>query len=469
MAGAVISRGLMLAASVLVARMLGKTIFGELGMIRSTVGMFGVFAGFGLGLTTIKHVAEFRQSDPDRAGRIIGLSGLFAMLTGGLMALGLFIFAPWLAEHTINAPHLVGVLRIGALILFINALNGAQTGALAGFEAFKTIAHVNIFVGLISFPILIGGAYFGGLTGAIWALSINLGVNWLLNHLALRKESRRHKVPFTFRDCSREWPVLWKFSLPAAINGTLVGPVRWTCFALLVSQPEGYGEMGIFAAALVFQVLLQSISLMINAPLLSMLSNAGSKTGDKLQTVNILSTWIVVAIPAVPLLCFPEIGEMLFGKNFQGHTFRVTFAVILYYTCIMSYRAGLRRILVSRGLLWWGFCNNLLWGIILLPTAFFLVKRGAVGLAASFAIAYVLVSIVFVPFYIRRVQVPKNLLISKEVGLVWLIITGLTVSSFWEIPIITRLIAMPLALFMIGWAFMRIWRRGTTHRGSIGG
>ena len=61
MAGAVISRGLMLAAWVLVARMLGKTGYGELGMIQSTVGMFGVFAGFGFGLTATKHVAEFYQ------------------------------------------------------------------------------------------------------------------------------------------------------------------------------------------------------------------------------------------------------------------------------------------------------------------------------------------------------------------------------------------------------------------------
>lgn len=105
MAGAVISRGLILCATIVVVRILGKTVFGELGMIRSTVGMFGVFAGFGLGLTATKHVAEFRQSDPERAGRIIGLSGFSALGTGGVMALALFFFAPWLAEHTINAPH----------------------------------------------------------------------------------------------------------------------------------------------------------------------------------------------------------------------------------------------------------------------------------------------------------------------------------------------------------------------------
>lgn len=98
-------------------------------MIQTTVGMFGVFAVLRLGMTATKYIAEYRQTDPERAGRIIGLSGLVAMATGGLMALGLLVFAPWIAEHTINAPHLTGVLRIGGLILFISALNGAQTGA----------------------------------------------------------------------------------------------------------------------------------------------------------------------------------------------------------------------------------------------------------------------------------------------------------------------------------------------------
>ena len=57
-AGTVISRGLMFVATVAVARILGKTAYGELGMIQSTVGMFSVFAGFGLGLTATKYVAE---------------------------------------------------------------------------------------------------------------------------------------------------------------------------------------------------------------------------------------------------------------------------------------------------------------------------------------------------------------------------------------------------------------------------
>jgi hypothetical protein len=46
LAGTFISRGLSLIASIIVARMLGKVGFGELGIIQSTMGMFGVFAGF---------------------------------------------------------------------------------------------------------------------------------------------------------------------------------------------------------------------------------------------------------------------------------------------------------------------------------------------------------------------------------------------------------------------------------------
>ncbi|QTA79204.1 Polysaccharide biosynthesis protein [Desulfonema limicola] len=90
LSGALISRGLGLLASILVARILGKTGFGELGIIQSTVGMFGVFAGFGMGLTATKHVAEFRYKNPEKAGRIIILSALLTVIFSGIMALLLF-------------------------------------------------------------------------------------------------------------------------------------------------------------------------------------------------------------------------------------------------------------------------------------------------------------------------------------------------------------------------------------------
>ena len=467
MAGSVISRGLMLLATILVARMLGKTVYGELGMLQSTIGMFGVFAGFGLGVTATKHVAEFRQSDPQRAGRIIGLSGLLAMGIGGLLALGLLIFAPWLADNTINAPHLAGVLRVGALILFINALNGAQTGALSGFESFKTIAYVNLFIGLISFPILVCGAYFGGLTGSVWALVINLCFNWLLNHLALRKEAGFYRVPLTFKNCHLEMPILWSFALPAVLSGVVVGPANWVCRALLANNPNGYDEMGILTAALVFDGLLIFICNMLSAPLLSILSNLGVNISHKFSTMNILSTWLLGVIVAVPLLCFPEIAQLVFGSDFATRNFKVTFTLVVFCTSIVTFKTGLTSTMIANNIIWFGFFSNALWAIILMGSAIFLVRWGAPGLAVSLTIAYILQTLIVLPILFVRKLIPTGTLFSIESFVILFIQLALVFLNIVGVSLWFRSVIFLPSIVIVGIAFIRIAKGTATKQSTL--
>jgi len=394
-AGAVISQGLILAASVLVARILGKTGYGELGIVQSTVGMFGAFAGFGLGLTATKYVAEFRRRDPDRAGRIVSFSWLVAVVAGGLMALSLFVFASWLAEHTLNAPHLASVLRVGALILFINALNGAQTGALAGFEAFRTIAYVNLFVGLISFPVLISGAYFGGLTGSVWALAVNLGVNWVLNHLALRKEARRYGVPLTFHSCGREVSVLWRFSVPAMLAGCMVGPVNWICGALLVNQPDGFGEMGILSAANQWYTILLFLPSVIGQVVLPVLSERlGQKETGQSRRLLLLAMKMnaLLVLPVVIIASLASLHIMsLYGEDFiSGWS---TLIVVLMTAGITTIQNPVGQIITASGRMWIGFAMNLGWALVFVAGTWVLIAHGSLGLASARMVAYILHSL----------------------------------------------------------------------------
>jgi len=396
----------MLVASIVVARILGQTGYGELAMIQSTVGMFGVVSGFGLGLTATKHVAEFRRSDPARAGRIIGLSRLVAIVTGGVMALGLFIFAPWLAGQTINAPHLQGVLRIGSLILLINALNGAQTGALAGFEAFKTIAYVNVFVGLISFPILAGGAYFGGLTGTVWALAINLGVNWFLNYLALQKETRRYRISFSFTNCFSELSVLWKFSLPSVLSGAMVAPVNWICNAMLVNQPAGYGEMGIFNAANQWKIAILFIPGMVGKialPMLSSLSGQNERSKYlKVLKYNVLINGGITLLLAIGVALFSHRIMQFYGPGFEKGMWLL---VCLSLTAVLvAVNTVVGEAIASKGKMWVGFIFNALWASVILCAASILISRGygALGLAYAILIAYIFHTI-WQCFYISKI------------------------------------------------------------------
>jgi O-antigen/teichoic acid export membrane protein len=400
--GSLISRGLMLTASVMLARLMGREVYGEFGMIRSTLNTFLTFAGFGLGVTATKHVAEFRRRDPDRAGRIIVISELFALGTGLLVSLGLCIFAPWVASHTINAPQLTEELRISAVVLLLNGLNGAQTGALAGFEAFKAIAQINFLVGILSFPTLIFGAYYGGLRGCIYALCVNISINWILNHLALRKEAKQHHIRFSAKGCMREWPILWKFSLPVTLSGILVCPVLWTCNAILVKQPGGYGQMGMYDAANQWQgalLFIPSVVGQIALPLLASLTCDNDQ--DKYRQIlkyNIIINVCAAFLVALPIAGFAPAIMRTYGNKFvEGAR---ALSLLSMSTVLISLNNVVGQAIVSKGLMWIGLLFNVIWACSILTLSWLLVHKGygVTGLAMANFISYSVHSLVQVTY-----------------------------------------------------------------------
>ncbi len=390
LSGAVISRVLALAASILVARMLGKEEFGKLGIVQSTVGMFQVFAGFGLGLTATKYVAEFRDSDPAKTGRIIGLSAMVSLGTGLLMLLLLILFAPWLSAHTLAAPTLVGPLQLSALMLLLGALNGAQTGALAGFEEFRTIARINLLAGLANFPLIVTGVYLAGLRGAIVALVVSMGVNWTLNHFALRSALQRAGVPVSFSGAGRELKVLWRFSTPAVLAGVMVGPVTWICNAMLVNQPNGYGEMGAFNAANQWRGAILFLPGVVEAIILPVLSNLRGE-GDRLRYRKVLlyNIWFNGALTlsfAIVISLFAPFIMASYGNGFRSN-YRVL--VLLSFSAVLTATIGvIGQAIASEDRMWWGMLLNLLWGCTMICASWLFVAHGAIGLAFAILISY---------------------------------------------------------------------------------
>jgi O-antigen/teichoic acid export membrane protein len=368
-----------------VARLLGTRVFGEFGIVRSTVGMFGVFAGFGLSLTATKYVAEFRQSDPARAGRIIGLSGLFALASGGLMAAATYVFAPWLAARVLSAPHLSGALRVGSLIMFLNALNGAQTGALAGFEAFRTIACVNLLSGVASFPMLVCGTYVGGLHGAVWALAVNLGLNWLLNHVALRREARRYGIALSYKRCVRERDVLWRFSLPAFLNGTVDRPIYWVCAAMLVNQPDGYSQMGVYSVGLQWEGLLLFLPSVLGSVIIPVLSERLGQNDTRRSARTLVfaiksNLLLVLPLALVASILSPYIMG-LYGEGFRNGW--PTLILLLLSAAVLAPQQSVWSLIAASENMWLGFAMNVAWAFAIVAGTMLLRTHGSVGVATA--------------------------------------------------------------------------------------
>jgi O-antigen/teichoic acid export membrane protein len=226
--------------------------------------------------------------------------------------------------------------------------------------------------------------------------------------------------------------------------------------AMLVNQPGGYAEMGIYNAALVFQGIIVFLGAAINAPLLSMVAHEKVSLESRLSKVNILLTWGLGVFVALPLLCFPELAQMLYGQKFSDASFTHTFVIIVFITCTLVYKQGLARVLIASNLLWWSFLSNLIWGSLVLFSAFFLVKWGAVGVAAAYAIAYMLVTIFFIPLYLKLGLVPRKTIISFEATVIWLVVIYLALMSWINVPVIYRTICFLITIILTITSFWRL-------------
>lgn len=472
--GAVVSRLFMLGAAVFAARFLGKTGFGELGMVQSTMGLFGVFAGFGLGLTSTKYVAEFHHKDPDRAGRIISLTGIAALISAGLMAGLCLVLAPWLARATINAPHLSPALRAGALFMFVSALVGAMTGALAGFEAFKSVARVNLWQGIVSLPVTFILVYLAGLQGAIAALTISAAVGLYFASVALARECRASRVNLHIsRAIWAERACLWTFSLPVAMANAAVGPVYWITNAFLVNQPDGYAEMGVFNVGLRWRMLAMFLPTTLSAPILAILSSVynSEKGFGRSLNLQVKCVWGIGLVTT----CAIALGAMLLTVPIWGDEFvdGVGISVLLLSTSFMVCvgTAGWQAIVASDRA-WHAAAATGLWGFLYILFGWLLVPRyGAWGLACAQWGAY-LVYFVVVLRYIQTAYSPQSALVSpRTAAATCLAMVGVLGAAVFAGHNVGLALAVG-ALAVSGWiAWQLIWplwhERGPTLAGCL--
>lgn len=417
--GSAVARLSGLFAAMVVARYLGRTEFGKLGMIVNTAGMFGTFAGFGLGVMVTKYVAEFRSSDPARAGRIITLSEGFAILSGLSMAVLLVLMAPWLATGTLASAELAQTLRLSAVLLFCNALIGAQTGTLSGLEAFRSIAKVNLVSGLATLPLIAGGAILGGLSGALWGTLLGALVNCTLNYRTMLPLLRALAIPFPAEGALREHAVLWRISLPATLGSAFVGPVTWFCSTILVHQPNGYAELGLVNAANQWRTAILFLPATVGTAFLPILcglaANKDWQTFAKTARRTVLFSLALGGLIAIPVFAFSSLAMRGYGKSFvQG-------GLVLRYTVLASalFAANnqVNRIATSVDRAWTGAAFDLVWAASFLVSGVFLINRyGATGFASALLISALAQSGVQAWFMARLPHVVSSIPMRSDPG-----------------------------------------------------
>lgn len=391
--GTASAKFLILIAGILVARLLGKESYGELGIIRSTINTFIIFASMGLGLTATKYISEFRDSNPRKAGNIYCISNLFAFVLGLLMFLLIFFLAPYISEKLLNASHLAMEIRYGAVLLFFSSINGAQVGTLAGFENFKSIA-INTFIsGIAEGLLLCLGAYYYGVKGAILGSGMSYGILFILNYISINKVLRRNNIDYKFTEIDKsDFSVIWKFSLPAAFSSMLVVPVFWYIKTLLV-RTNGFNVSADFDVADQWRGIILFIPAALSRIVLPMLSNLeGGKAHNqylKVLKANLLINLLVAFIFALIVSILAKYIISLYGNTYTNTLPIILLSISTIFTTLTTV---VGQAIASKAKMWIGFSFNLLWAMLVVVFTYVFLSKGwgASGLALAILISYFL-------------------------------------------------------------------------------
>ena len=405
--GNIISKFILLIATILMTRYLGKEEYGQFGIIKSTILMFAMFAGLELGVTATKYISQYRFSNKSKVEKIVGLSNFFAILISLITSFLVYSFAKEIASQ-MNAPNLFDEIRISSFILFFSSLNGIQNGILTGIEKFKELSINNAIAGILSSIALVFTSKYFELDVVVIAFGSNFIILFILNFITLR---RYFYSEFNIRLLDKrnieELTVLWKFSLPAILAGLMVGPVTWFCNYLLVNQHNGYSEMANFDIANQWRNTILFIPAALSQIALPMLS---SSVDNKEEYKNVfkknlkLNIYIGFSLVLFFVILSPLI-VYFYDNNYENAL--IPIIIMFVTTGFITVNNVVGQAIASKGKMWLGFYFNLIWAIVLVVFCYLMIVQfqlGAIGLAFSYLISYILHTVLQF-FYLRKIVV----------------------------------------------------------------
>ncbi len=339
--GNAVSMLLLMICGIIIARVVGKEIYGQYGTVKNLMTSFASLAAFGLGYSTTKLISS--DSAKYSGTSIMGTTIVSGIST--ILFLLFLIFSTQIANF-LNKPDFKTFIIYIGILMFLKALFTVGTGVLAGYKKFRRIglnAIISAFLMLlVCFPL----TTLWGLNGALLSLVIYQGSAALLALLyAFKYDNRKMKQGVS------EYTYLVKTTLPISIH-EMSGTFSSIMIIMIILHYSTYGEYALYSIASQWNAIIIVIPTLLLNLTLSYLSSEQSKNSHKLMlkrmlTINFVST------------CFP-FALVLLGSgviaNFYGDSFNdliPTLKVSVLATLLISFSIVFQSNLMSEGRSWY--------------------------------------------------------------------------------------------------------------------
>ncbi len=386
----VMAKAMVMIAGIYCARFLGKELYGQYEMVKSTISNFVVIGGGGLAMAATKYISEFRNNR-ERAASIYLLTNYFAVGLALVLAVLMYVLAEELSIGLLKTPSLVSMMKLSAIVMLIVVINTAQDGVITGFEDFKARALNLIMANFVQSALVMAGAYYYGLPGAVVGFGIGFLFLMLLNLRTVSVDLKRFNVLLR-NDFIKKSDVklLFSYFLPAFFSTLLAAPTFWVIRLLLVRFVD-FEAQADYSVAEHWRSLVLFIPVAVSQILLPILSSEGSKDVRKfwkiLNWTMVINATIAAAV-AMVVIVGKDFIVSLYGSGFKDSMPLVFLAIACVFNT-MSQVLGIAISSLAR--MWQWLLFNILWAIVAIGFTYFFLKNGwgATGAALAVLISYI--------------------------------------------------------------------------------
>lgn len=309
-----LGNGLMLVAGIIVARILGNDLYGQYGLVKTTMFYIASLSTFGLGFSITKYVSTCVSTASSKLKSYIYYSIQITLVFSLFLAVVLVLFSKQIALF-LEEPTLTQALSFLAIIIVVRALNTCLIGILAGLKDFRTVAKNVAISGMTMLLLALPLTHFYSLYGALVSLLVSQGVYLILNIIHIKRVYRGLSQEID-RSTRRE---LLLFSMPIAMQEMSFMVCNWG-ISLMIPKLCSFGDYGIYSAANQWNAIILYIPSVLTNVILSYLSstvgdkNEHNRTLGLMTKVNFISAlipFIIVAVLSTPI-------SRLYGPTFNG-------------------------------------------------------------------------------------------------------------------------------------------------------
>ena len=457
--GSVMAKGLTALAYLVLARILTVSAYGEYGMVKSTIDNFLIFATMGVGLTATKYISELKDDDKERASNILGASIVAVTFLSGIVFLVLVLFSGTLASDVLGNESLtIPLILAGAVLLFIS-VNGVVSGALLGLQNYRKMSVINILQGVFLFSLLCLGGYYYGIVGAVAGNLVAMVLVCFMSLLILKSSMKAAAMRISLQRFKESLLTIYKFAVPASLGMIVVAPTIWILNTMLVNTPNGYTELGIYTAAMVFSLAIRTVNTSLSNALLPIFLAKDIEITPKKEFFNYHGAWIMCLLISLPFILFPEIAAYVLGGKYPMKDVIMILELSIVSTFFISFKQGIHRDMIKKNKMWLSVLSTSIFAFTALGMFFLFKEYGALGFAIAFLIGYFINAVIVIPLFVHLKVTPNNTFRSFWILIIVGLVMLLASNSVFTESLIVRIVLSILGVFLLAVSIFKFYKK----------